>query len=260
MTQDEFNKRLYAELVQCIAMDLFSPSQKAAGYGDSHQRWDSSKGMKGEWIWHSFASTFERVFRVLLAFPAFEPVDGEGRPAVANGGLANVRLAVDVKDIAKRVLANFPSQPPPLLDVLTSYIELCTHHGSISSSRNSFCIEVSYTVLFGLLARAGYIGQVDDRFRWTDKIAPAMAAIYLWDAERSFADNYEKTLGLIWQTMPEKLKQQIFFQGKIDVMSFAVAYSTCWLGDCWDLTKMQVPGRDKITLSGGGVAVCEEYR
>lgn len=256
---EEFDRRLYAELVHCIAMDLFAPFEIVGGgktTGIEKSR-DSAKGKAGHWLWHNAMSTFERAFEILHAFPGFEPVDGVGRPVAPEGERANVKLVVDVDKITKCVLADFPAKVPELSDVLTAFIDLATYHGSISTSRKMFQIDPSYDALFVLLAQADYVGQIGDRFRWTEKIGPSMLATHHWNSNgRSLADTYENDLELIWQTMPEKFKQDIFFKPNIEISFFAFAYSTCWLGDHWDLTKLQAPSSDRIRISGGGVSVC----
>ena len=150
------------------------------------------------------------------------------------------------------VLSHFPDQVPTLDEVLTGFIGMA----SISTGRGPFVPKAEYLPVLQLLAEHGYLGRIGDKFRWTDKAAPAMRGAYHWDEnDQSSADLHEAQLDEIWHSMPLELKKEIFFNGETDIFMFAAAYSR-WLDDGkWlrvDITQQLNDGH------GGGLGVAQE--
>ncbi len=191
----------------------------------------------------------------LDGFGLVAPVKRDGSPASRSDYTGRWALAVDLDDLVAHVLSRFPERAPTLDEVLTGFIGMA-RYGFLSTSRAPFVPKPEYLPVLQLLAEAGYLGRIGDKFRWTDKAAPAMRAGYHWDEnDQSSADLHAAHLDEIWSSMPLDLKKEIFFNGEVDVFLFAAAYSR-WLDDGkW----LRVDIKEELNDGhGGGFGIAQE--
>ena len=253
MTPTEFEKRLYAALLHGMAMDLFTPYAivNLPGGEWEHGPRQTEQGRKG-FVREDFCQGYyETAFALLAKFGLVEPVTRDGSPASRSDHTGHWALAVDLDDVVAHVLSHFPERVSTLDDVLTGFVGMA----SLSTSRAPFVPKPEYLPVLQLLTEAGYLGRIGDKFRWTDKAAPAMRGCYHWDENnQSSADLHGAHLDEIWSTMPLELKKKFFFDGETDVFLFAAAYSG-WLDDGkWRLRDL----KELADGRGGGFGVAQQ--
>lgn len=169
------------------------------------QRMPAIKGGPGagypepEYFWHYAASHLETACSVLwglgvaeAAYGGDEPLQhleyAEAVPAITNlkGFPPNFRV-LSPHDIRIALEKGLPETSPSLDEMLSAYIGLVCEYGPedrrLEPDRGPFYPPAQCRLEIEALERLGYIETNGQEARWTDKIAPAMQAAWLWDEE-----------------------------------------------------------------------------
>src|SRR5262245_11133300 len=189
----ESEQRLYAAMLHAIAMDLYTThaviSLPGGEFKDGPRQ--TERGRKGCVTEDYFQGYRKQAFELLAGFGLVKPVKHDGSPASRADHTGHWTLAVDIDDTVTQVLETFPERLPTIDQALAGVIGVAR----LATGRAAFVPAPEYLPLLQLLAEHGYAGRVGDKFRWTDKAAPAMQAAYLWDDnDQSSADLHEAQL------------------------------------------------------------------
>lgn len=258
MSPTESEKRLYAAMLHAMAMDLYTPYAIVNLPGGTHEYGprQTEQGRKG-FVREDFChGDFEKAFALLAKFGLVAMINRDGSPASASSYTGRFALAIDLDDAILHVRKHFSERVPTLDEMLTGFVGVGSFNGFLSTGRTPFMTKPEYLPVLQLLAEHGYLGRIGDKFRWTDKAAPAMRAGYHWDEDdQSSADLHDAHLDDIWNSMPLDLKKEIFFNGDTDVFLFAAAYSS-WLDDGkW---RRPDPKTELADGHGGGFGIVQQ--
>ena len=215
---------LVAGLVRAIAMDLAAPVRIETGDGGAlvelgRSREDGRAGQICSW---APVTHFEAAVSALEPFGVFEP-SGNSR-----------RLCVNVAEVDGYVLAHFPTAAVDLHMMIAAFLGLaCDQCGTLSSSRNWFAPAEEYLSLMRIFAAHGYAGQLNGRFRWTDKVAAAMFEACRWNEDKEDHDDVARGLyDRMWSSMPASAKLR-YFLGEFDPVAAGDYVDRCWDGERW---------------------------
>jgi hypothetical protein len=215
---------LVAGLVRAIAMDLAAPVRTASGDGGVlvEVGRSSEDGHAGQICSWAPVTHFETAVSELEPFGVFEPTGNSHR------------LCVNVNEVDGYVLAHFPDATIDLHKLIAAFLGLaCDQCGTLSSSRNWFTPREEYLILMRAFAEHGYAGQLNGRFRWTDKVGAAMFEACRWNEEKE--DHEDLAHGLherMWNSMPASAKLR-YFLGEFDPIAAGGYVGQCWDGEQW---------------------------
>lgn len=254
-------RKLVAALVHVIAMDLANPVESIlTDEGISKTGRSNANGKVGQRCEHHFQSYLEIAFGALLPFEVFQPLDHDNRPRRLSPSACSYSLRLDLDDVEAHVLNANPTETIGIEQLISACLGLsCGQCGNLPTTRELFEPPREYLPLMQQLARNGYAGKITDQFRWTDKIAPAMRAAFLWDDQlQDFGDQEAHLRETMWNTMPAEAKQRYFFD-RFDPLGFAIYKSECWAPEERNWTGAQ-PTRPvgEIRFKGGGVTIARE--
>jgi len=161
--------------------------------------------LKGDTFWHSAMTTFERAHAALEAigvFPYQRSPDGRTRNA----------FIVDAEQMPDFLAAQDVSNS--VSEILEAFLGVACEYGGLPDRGNWFDCPEKWRVAMKYLSLAGYAEQSGSRFRWTEKVKPAMLAAQLWDENVHPLDEltdtkFEAEVERAWQTMPDTLRQAI---------------------------------------------------
>jgi hypothetical protein len=256
-----FERRLYAELAAILAMDLTMTKSKERLPNFEWQSIprDPARGKKGFIVGHGLASEFEVGLPNLHLLGVFDPVHEDGSPNHDKGQSYYWKLTMDVGDVARHVLELPSVEALPLESLLESFIAMGNLHGNVSTSRRPHTPDPEYRQAFEFLAEAGYVERIAGQFKWTDKAYEPMRKNYLWTVEgESWADIDDDHVELVWQKMPDDIKQAYFLSGKIDRIGFSIIYDTRWRNGAWQEPE---PRGSRVLPTGRSVGIAHDlYR
>ena len=160
---------------------------------------------KGDTFWHSGMSTFERAHAALEAIGVF-PFQKNSDDRPGNAFIVDAEQMPDflaTQDVNERIS-----------EILEAFVGVACEYGGLPDRGNWFDCPEKWAVAMKYLSLAGYAEQNGSRFRWTEKIKPAMLAAYIWDENvrplDELADTeFEAEAERAWQTMPDTLRQAI---------------------------------------------------
>lgn len=244
-------RRLRGELAACIALDLANPYQTEEMEGGERRKLprDPDGGRKGTRLETWFESTIERACGALWELGVADPIHEDGSPFKGKVFPPLFELTLDVEAIADCVAENPASDHVDLMEVITSFVGLADFREQISTGRGPFTPLPEYRKAMSLLAVAGFAEGSDNDLLWTDKIAPAMRAIYAWtDGGQSTSVIREEGLAAeaeeAWQLMPEYIKDAFLAEPSIDTISLSVVVAQLWGNGKW----RKPPAASYITL------------
>ena len=175
---------LYSELVVQITLLMTGDNFVRAfvGYVPTH---GASFDIKDRLIGHGFMGVFESACQVLQQVGAVHPVKGDRSPEDdPDAWTACFRVKYDIQGLRAHVAHSLPDSAPSLSRTIEAFLGLTTElagQPTVSAGRDSFTIERQFEPLFELLCRCGYAERMGERVRWTNKIAPVMRNLLLWD-------------------------------------------------------------------------------
>jgi hypothetical protein len=222
MTSSQRN--LVAALVSTIAMDLAAPVRIAFSDGGEPVETgrSSADGHSGQICSWAPVGHFKTAVSELEPFGVFEPAGNSHR------------LCLSVNELEAHVLAHFPDVAVDLHKLIAALLGLaCGQCGLLPSSRNWFTPREEYLILMRRFAEHGYAGQLNGRFRWTDKVGAAMLEAGAWNEEKE--DHEDLANGLherMWNTMPASAKL-CYFLGEFNPIAAAGYVGQCWDGEKW---------------------------
>lgn len=213
--------------------------------GDKH----AGPGRKGSTFFHGFAGDFEAAHEALVGLGVFVRVPEENKP----DGSASRPFAftMDADEIPHFLTVAIENGDPRLAGMLDAFVGIACRYDGLSDERSLFRPPVTYLKAMWALARSGYAERVGDQYRWTNLIAPAMRAAFLWDEElQSYSalsrDEEEAEAEAAWRTMPETIRHTYFSSRPIDLIAFARILAVSWKDGKWHPFKSD----DRVTLVG----------
>lgn len=161
---------------------------------------------EGDTFWHGAQSDFEVAHDALEAVGVFLPRSDAG------GGATNV-FVVDAADMPD-LLAAGETPDDAAARLREAFVRVACGYGGLSDALDWFVSPPHWRMAMNHLAREGYALRDGDRFRWTERIGPAMRSAYLWnEAGQSLGTlaqaDFERDVELAWRTMPDTLREAI---------------------------------------------------
>lgn len=196
---------------------------------------------KGDTFWHSSMHDFEITHEALEAigvFPAEKRADGRTR----NAFIVDAEQMPDflaTHDVSDRVS-----------DMLEAFVGVACGYGGLPDRGNWSACPEKWGVAMKYLSLAGYAEQSGSRFRWTEKIKPAMVAAHLWDEKGHALDELGETklqaeVEWAWQTMPDTLREAIR-SSSISFIELVKVLALSWKDGRWHEFNRDQP----VTLTG----------
>jgi hypothetical protein len=226
---------LAAALVSAIMIDLVAPPTTALD-------------ANGEPITGGRSLADWRAGAVYAWFPAspFEgavwAVDPFGVIQRNPNGQMDFQLLVSLDQVEAHTRSNMPTRPVDLNRLMEAFLSLaCLQLGSLPSTRQWFTPRAEYISLMEHFAHCGYAGQLNDQFRWTDKIGQAMLEAGQWNpAFENLADLEDLALDRMWNTMPASAKRR-YFLDEYNATAAAQFVCQCWDGEVWTCDRYDKP-------------------
>lgn len=236
------HRNLVAALVSAITRDLTVPVRLASGDGGRIVELGRSadNGQSGQICSFAPVGYFEHAESALEPFGVFQPLGANGEEIHRYHSAISYRLRMTVSEIEAHVLANFPQHPVNLQKLIEAFTGLaCGQCELLPTTRNWFVPRQEYVALMHRFAEHGYVGQLNERFRWTDEIGDAMYANGLWSEEKEDHGDLERILHeRMWNSMPAKSKIR-YFMGEFNSIAAAD-----FVSQCFDYETMQWTGEE----------------
>jgi len=215
----------------------------AAALANYFVRAEGSKGpaRKGDTFWHSGMHAFEVAHEALEAIGVFP---FQKRP----DGLARSHFVVDAEQMPDFLAMQDVSDK--ISEILEAFVGVACGYGGLPDRGNWFDCPEKWSVAMKYLSLAGYAEQSGSRFRWTEKIKPAMLAANMWDEKvrplDELADTaFEAEVERAWQTMSDTLRQAIR-SSNIGFIELVKVLALSWRDGRWhDFNQDQ-----KVVLTG----------
>lgn len=250
------NLQLAASLAKSIVLELACPIRIEMNRDGESVFTDRNpvSGYAGQICAHEHLSAFQNAFLALLPYGIFQPLGPKGEHLPLDTFSVSYALRIDWRDVEDHVRAHPPSQPIDLHKLLVGFLGLGVHWNNVPTTRQWFQPRPELVSLIERLAEHGYAARLDSKFRWTDKIAPAMRDVYVWNAEgEDSGDALNALEEKIWNAMPEAAKHRYFIQ-QFDPLGFAAYFSECWDEEAHVWSASEPRGQKGLSGDGIGTA------
>lgn len=151
------------------------------------------------------------------------------------------------------------SNPRPsaesLQSALSCFLAIASDYGRfhpISIAKEPFKVTDGFEKLFQLLEVCGYAQRKGNFVQWTDKVAPAMYAAYLWEDPvvaakwQRINEAFDKELEAIWDTMPAEICAMFFSADHDQDDELGQVIARFWRDGKWHAKGLDI---DRIELS-----------
>ena len=167
-------------------------------------------------------------------------------------GLQHPAFTLDAGEMPDHLAGAISAGDPRVAEVVEAFVTIACGYGDdiLPDERDWFDPPARYRVAMHWLARCGYAERRDDRFRWSDLVAPAMQACHGW----TLRNESLTTIGRIglqaeaeraWETMPELLRRRLL-GGRFGLIDLARALAQSWKDGGWrqhdDGAELQLTG------------------
>jgi hypothetical protein len=209
-------------------------------------------GRKGAAFFHYFESSLEFATEVLERLGLLAPAATEelqnGMPYRPNA------LTMDADAMPGFLGPTIAPGDARIDDTIACFVNIACYYGGLSDERAPFVPPQPFAEAMRWLARFGYAEALGSRYRWSDRIGPAMQACYLWDARLRSETTLERELGMAeaeaaWRSMPDAIRSRFFSKRPIAFVEFMHVLSRHWHGGRW-----HAAGRDGWLLTNRALA------
>ena len=148
------------------------------------------------------------------------------------------RLLIELKNIPEHVSNRGKFDDPPLSEMISVFVGVIDHFDVLSTEREPFQ-PILHRNALRLLAETGYAEKLDDRYRWTDKIAAAMRENVVWneagESYRALHDaDIDQAIETMWETMPDTIRRRFGADPeRVVLIDLIRAISRCWRDGEW---------------------------
>lgn len=235
--------RLYCELVVHIAVRLYEISLQRSVSRETAK-------LKGYEFDDMAVGAFQDACGVLMEAGVVDP----------HPKFRTYKAKFDIPEMRDFLRSNPKPSAGSLERALSSFLAIAVDYGRlqpISAANQPFKVPEGFEKLFQLLIECGYAQRQGDLAQWTEKVAPAMYAAYVWEDPEAVArsqrmhEAYLEEIESMWQTMPADICVK-FFCGdpdEDDELGRVVArfwYDGKWQTESLDIDQIE-PSRRRLS-------------
>ncbi len=243
MTYSDTEKAVYIEMIEWLAA-LMALQHGVTQYGKVDPITNPAlyNDIKGALIdHHQWMSTWVAICNVLWKADVIFP-EGDKRPYANDENYpARFEAHLNIDQIAPALMAGAWETYAPTADVLYELME-CAYIGldktpHFKSSAKPFPVSSTFQSIFSKLAECGYTIKEDGLYRYTDKVGKAFKQRSLWSydthaeqlaAEIKWKEEHDQELKLMYETMPEEMKEFFFIECPDNSLGLADIISKKW--------------------------------
>lgn len=249
LSNDE--KALYGELAVQIAIRMGGVvfDRRPPHYPPPKDRFD----IKGRVVEHGSVSDFEAGCRMLQRLNVAHPLDTDETPLDDETAWAHLfRVKFDLPELREHARGALPDSAPTLSEAIKTFLGLTIDYGcEVSACRDPFAVYPDFERAFDLFERCGYVERVDGMVAWTDKVAPVMRELDVWNEDLTCREDSSE-VARMWQTMPANIRTAIFRCGPVEVSALARVIARFWYYGAWHRTALDAADK-RVTLRRGAM-------
>jgi hypothetical protein len=184
----------------------------------------------GDSFWHGCQTDFEAAQAALERIRVFLPrMDADGSTQQA--------FVVDAVDMPDFLGASVEQADPRIPELLEAFLRVACGYGGLSDGLDWFTSPPNWAIAMKHLAGSGYAVCDGSRFRWTERVIPAMRSAGLWNEagqslEQLAAAEAESEADLAWRTMPDTLRESIQ-SSRIGFIELVKVLALSWKDGAW---------------------------
>ncbi len=151
-------------------------------------------------------------------------------------------FTMDAVEMPEYLATRVGEGDPRIETLLAAFLGIACAHSEyrdnpLSDERDWFDPPTRYITAMEWLSLGGYADRDSQRFRWTDKIGPAMRANQYWTEDNCSETSIENArtaeeAQLAWASMPQRLKDSLK-SNEINALELALVLSRSWRDGEW---------------------------